>query len=65
MHANLLPRAKGKGFGGALVRTVLERLEKGVHVHVRRHNTHAIGFWEHLGFRVIDSADKLVMGLRL
>lgn len=65
IHANLLPRAKGKGFGGALVRTVLERLEKGVHVHVRHHNTHAIGFWEHLGFRVIDSADKLVLGLRL
>lgn len=65
MHANLLPRAKGKGFGGKLVRTVLERLEKGVHVHVRHHNTHGIGFWEHLGFRVIDSADKLVLGLRL
>ncbi|GLY51391.1 GNAT family N-acetyltransferase [Lentzea sp. NBRC 102530] len=65
LHANLLPRAKGKGFGGTLVRTVLERLEKGVHIHVRHHNTHAIGFWEHLGFRVIDSADKLVMGLRL
>lgn len=65
MHANLLPRAKGKGLGGAVVRRLLERLEKGVHVHVRRHNTHAIGFWEHLGFRVIDSADKLVLGLRL
>lgn len=65
MHANLLPRAKGKGLGGALVRTVLERLEKGVHVHVRHHNTHAIGFWEHLGFRVVDSAEKLVLGLRL
>ena len=64
MHANLLPRAKGKGFGGALVRTVLERLEKGVHVHVRHHNTHAIGFWEHLGFRVVGSAEKLVLGLR-
>jgi GNAT superfamily N-acetyltransferase len=65
MHANLLPRAKGKGHGGKLVRTVLERLEKGVHVHVRHHNTHAIGFWEHLGFRVVDSADKLVLGLKL
>lgn len=65
MHANLLPRAKGKGFGGTLVHRVLERLEKGVHVHVRHHNTHAIGFWEHLGFRVVDSADKLVLGLRL
>ncbi|WP_439659364.1 GNAT family N-acetyltransferase [Lentzea sp. HUAS TT2] len=65
MHANLLPRAKGRGFGGMLVRSVLERLEKGVHVHVRHHNTHAIGFWEHLGFRVVDSADKLVLGLRL
>jgi ribosomal protein S18 acetylase RimI-like enzyme len=65
MHANLLPRAKGKGFGGTLVRSVLERLEKGVHVHVRHHNTHAVGFWEHIGFRVIDSADKLVLGLRL
>jgi ribosomal protein S18 acetylase RimI-like enzyme len=65
LHANLLLRAKGRGFGGTLVRSVLERLEKGVHVHVRHHNTHAIGFWEHLGFRVIDSADKLVLGLRL
>ncbi|HUQ54242.1 GNAT family N-acetyltransferase [Lentzea sp.] len=65
MHANLLPRAKGKGLGGALVRALLERLEKGVHVHVRHHNTHAIGFWEHVGFRVIDSADELVLGLRL
>ncbi|MCG8927840.1 GNAT family N-acetyltransferase [Lentzea sp. CC55] len=65
LHANLLPRAQGRGLGGALVRSVLERLEKGVHVHVRHHNTHAIGFWEHLGFRVIDSADELVLGLRL
>lgn len=65
MHANLLSRAQGKGYGGRLVRTVLERLEKGVHVHVRHHNTHAVGFWEHLGFRVVDSADKLVLGLRL
>jgi GNAT superfamily N-acetyltransferase len=65
MHANLLPRAKGKGYGGRLVRTVLERLEKGVHVHVRHHNTHAVGFWEHIGFRVVDSADKLVLGLLL
>ena len=48
-----------------LVRTVLERLEKGVHVHVRHHNTHAVGFWEHMGFRVVDSAEKLVLGLRL
>jgi ribosomal protein S18 acetylase RimI-like enzyme len=65
MHANLLPRAKGKGLGGGLVRAVLERLEKGVHVHVRRHNTHAIGFWQHLGFRQVDSGEKLVLGLRL
>ncbi|SDF36259.1 FR47-like protein [Lentzea fradiae] len=65
LHVNLLARARGKGLGGSLVRTVLDRLEKGVHVHVRRQNTHAIGFWEHLGFRVIDSADGLLLGLRL
>lgn len=65
LHANVLSRATGEGRGGALVRAMLERLEKGVHVRVRHHNTHAVGFWEHLGFRVIDSADTLVLGLRL
>ena len=45
----------------ALVRTVLERLENGIHIHLPPQHTRN-RFWQRLGFQVIESGDKLVMG---
>jgi ribosomal protein S18 acetylase RimI-like enzyme len=68
LHVNLLARTRGKKVGAALVGTLLKALtakgSPGVHLHVRHHNEHAIGFYRHLGFHeVTSSPEKLVLGL--
>lgn len=67
LHVNLLARTRGQGVGAALIDTLLDALarhgSRGVHLHVRHHNEHAIGFYRHLGFHEIESnPEKLVLG---
>jgi ribosomal protein S18 acetylase RimI-like enzyme len=67
LHINLLARTRGQGVGAALVHTLLDALarqrSRGVHLHVRHHNSHAIGFYRHLGFTEVErSPEKLVLG---
>lgn len=69
LHVNLLPRLQGKGLGGTLVEHELAALRaggsRGVHLHVRRHNERALGFYRHLGFTELPSpGEKLVFGMR-
>jgi ribosomal protein S18 acetylase RimI-like enzyme len=69
LHINLLPRLQGKGVGGTLLQLELDALRaggsSGVHLHVRRHNERALGFYRHLGFVELESpGEKLVFGMR-
>ena len=55
LHIDLLPELQGRGVGRQLIDELLRRLatagSHGVHLGVDTRNTHAIGFYEHLGFR--------------
>jgi ribosomal protein S18 acetylase RimI-like enzyme len=55
LHINLLPELQGHGVGRRLMDALIERLvaagSHGVHLGVDPRNAHAIGFYEHLGFR--------------
>ena len=55
LHIDLLPRAIGTGIGRRMIETLLAALTargvRGVHLGVGPDNAHAIGFYEHLGFR--------------
>ena len=55
LHINLLPPAQGSGLGRAMMDALFGRLRgagsTGVHLGVSPHNTHALGFYEHLGLR--------------
>ena len=54
LHIDLLDRARGTGAGRTLIDDLCARLDargvRGVHLGVGRDNTHAIGFYRHLGF---------------
>ena len=54
LHIDLLDRARGTGTGRTLIEDLCARLDvrgvRGVHLGVGRDNTHAIGFYGHLGF---------------
>lgn len=69
LHLDLLPRCQGTGTGRTLVDRLLRELRErevaGVHFGVDRRNTHAIGFYEHLGFRHLDDPAGVLMGIRL
>ncbi len=56
-HIDLLPRLQGQGWGRRLIERMLSRLRAadvaGVHMGVVADNASAIGFYEHLGFRVL------------
>ena len=70
LHIDLLARARGLGLGRVLIERLLAELRgrsvPGVHLGVDPANTNAIGFYEHLGFRVLERLpDEVVMGLRL
>lgn len=67
LHIDLLPEVQGKGFGGELIEALLDELivrgVAGVHLGVSTANVRAIGFYEHLGFRVLShDAAGTVMG---
>ncbi len=57
LHINLLPEAQGAGGGGRLIRAIHAELAgrgvPGVHLGVRATNVRAIGFYEHLGYRLL------------
>ena len=69
LHVDLLPDAQGGGNGRRLLGTLFDALRAdggpGVHLGVAEDNVSAIGFYEHLGFRPLDVAEGLVLGLRL
>ena len=70
LHIDLLPEGQGRGHGGRLVSTLLDRLRDrgvgGVHLGVDRANVRAIGFYHHLGFEEVASTPgELVLGLAL
>ena len=69
-HIDLLPAIQGKGIGPLMMDqlfSVLRAAESpGVHMDVAIRNDRAIGFYEHLGFSVVESTgDSVIMGRRL
>ena len=70
LHIDLQERARGRGLGRLIVERLLEELRgrevAGVHLGVDGANANAIGFYDHLGFRVVDQEPGgLLMGQRL
>lgn len=70
LHIDLLPKLQGKGLGKALMETWLERIaEKGVegiHLGVDGRNTHAFGFYERMGFEILERPEwGAVYGLKI
>lgn len=57
LHVNLLPAARGRGAGGALVRTWLDELRgdgvPGCFLQTMAENTAAVAFFEAMGFRTL------------
>jgi ribosomal protein S18 acetylase RimI-like enzyme len=55
LHIDLLERAKGRGYGGRMVKELMARLRQrgspGVHLCMSAFNMPALGFYQHLGFR--------------
>ena len=69
LHIDLMPRARGKGQGRALVETMLDSLlaagAAGVHLEMARSNTHAYGFYKRIGFHELGRlGEDLWMGIR-
>lgn len=58
LHINLLDTMQGKSVGSKLISTLLQKLTDdnitGVHLGVQITNLKAIGFYKHLGFKVIE-----------
>ncbi len=67
LHIDLLPDARARGLGAALVRRWLERLAEagspGCHLETLAENTSAVRFFESMGFTPLGSP-SLVPGLR-
>ncbi|MDZ7801857.1 MAG: GNAT family N-acetyltransferase [Trueperaceae bacterium] len=69
LHVDLLPPARGRGLGRAMIEAVLASLVEadspGVHLGVARRNTRAVGFYQHLGWRwLADEGDAAILGWR-
>ena len=70
LHIDLLPRIQGRGVGRLLMNRILGALSShgvdGVHLGADAANQRAIGFYQHLGFSVLEADDlEVVMGIRL
>jgi ribosomal protein S18 acetylase RimI-like enzyme len=70
LHIDLLPRAQGSGNGRRLLTHFLDRLRamsvRGVHLGVSTRNEQAIGFYQHVGLRVLRTQpEALLMGMVL
>lgn len=64
LHVDLLPEGQGGGNGRRLLETLFDALRvrgvTGLHLGLDTSNTHAVGFYEHLGFhRALPDADWL------
>lgn len=61
-HVDLLPEAQGGGNGRRLLATAMDALRDrgvpGVHLGVSARNTNALGFYEHLGFHLLDDGPE-------
>ena len=69
-HIDLLERTRGSGLGRSLLERLFaelrERGVRGIHMGVDKHNANAIGFYEHLGFAILeDGIGGVTMGLLL
>lgn len=69
LHIDLLPEGQGGGNGRRMLETLFDALRDlgvpGVHLGVGADNTRAIGFYQHLGFRVLgDGGWQLGLDLR-
>lgn len=69
LHVDLLPEGQGGGNGRRLLETLFDALRSldvpGVHLGVSADNTRAIGFYQHLGFRMLgDAGWQLGLDLR-
>ena len=69
-HIDLLERSRGEGLGRRLMERLLAELRgravPGVHMGVDRENVNAIGFYEHLGFRILrQGIAGVTMGMSL
>ncbi|MCL1602012.1 MAG: GNAT family N-acetyltransferase [Actinomycetia bacterium] len=69
-HIDLLPAIQGKGIGSLMMDQLFSVLRAGdspgVHMDVATRNDRAVGFYEHLGFSVVESHnDSVIMGKRL
>ena len=57
LHIDLLPIAQGGGWGRKMIETLLNQMRargvSAVHLGVGAKNQHAIGFYEHVGFHII------------
>ncbi len=64
LHIDIMPRARGQGFGKRLIKSFCGQLEvmgvTGVHLRVGPANTNAIGFYQHLGFEQVDAQSGYV-----
>jgi ribosomal protein S18 acetylase RimI-like enzyme len=70
LHIDLAPEAQGLGLGAALIGTLVDELRAdgvpGIHLGVSTANSRAVGFYEHLGFEVLErSQEALTMGRML
>ncbi|MDR1985698.1 MAG: GNAT family N-acetyltransferase [Treponema sp.] len=70
LHIDMLPAIQGQGTGKALMRILLETLERrgcpGVHLGVSKANTRAIAFYGKRGFSVLQEHEQgLVLGKTL
>lgn len=70
LHIDLLPRAQGQGWGGALMRALLGRLREkrspAVHLGVAAGNTRAQGFYSKMGFHeIVREGEGIYLGMRL
>lgn len=69
LHINLVPRLQGQGLGrqlmNKLIRALAERGSAGLHFFVWPTNQRAIGFYRHLGFRVISAEDAVIFAMDL
>ncbi|MEO7573996.1 MAG: GNAT family N-acetyltransferase [Acidimicrobiales bacterium] len=70
LHIDLLPDAQGSGWGRALMEHLQDRLRAdgspGVHLGVSTRNQRALGFYAHLGYGELTTAEHShTLGLRL
>lgn len=70
LHIDLLPKLQGKGLGKALMKIwldcIAQRGAEGVHLGVDGKNTQAFGFYERIGFRILERPEwGAVYGLKV